>query len=181
MQKSITLFLALICSALGLAQPKKLSFSEQLSFGKITPSAAATGIGQWFDTYSKVTPDEAELNRRQNGIFSGVSSLKYISKVSSGSDFTRGTIYFNIKTTINGDGTYRYEVSNFIHQARVSFNLITTDVSCPHRLTTGDKMWQNLVWKDIQEQIKQAVEPMVQALKEGVQQQSAASSRVVQH
>ncbi len=159
------------------AQVRKLTYADTLQYHKLTPDAAIIAVQQWYNAYTSDTPTSAEQQqRKQLGNFTGTSAFKYVSKVASGNEYTRGTIYFTMKVKVNEDNTYSYELSNFTHQARISFNLLTTREQCPYKLA-GDKLWQNMVWKDIKEQIRQKMLPVIAELTAAMQTQNSAGSK----
>jgi hypothetical protein len=159
-----------------IAQAPKFTFKETVSFGQMTPDEVSTCAWRWFNQNDKASPGTAEINNRQSGKFSGTSALRFVSTIPSGNDFTRGTIYYSLKLTINDDRTYTYELSDFTHQARTSFNLITTDANYPYRIT-ADRTWHNQVWNDIKSQINSAMEPLITDLKTAMQKNSRTASK----
>jgi hypothetical protein len=167
----------LICAVPVVAQSSKVTFTEKVAYNtSLTPNAAVTNAWNWFDNYTKVATDAKEAKlRNERGMFTGVSSFRYVSNVASGNDYSRGTIYYTIRLKINeADGSYTYEITDFAHQARVSLNAITTDEKYPYKVS-GDKMWHNMVWKDIKQQINQHAKELATSLKASMQAPSVIS------
>ncbi len=178
--KKFLLSFVIVCLAGMLtvwAQLPKLNYTERIPYhSRLTPNAAVTNAWSWFDSYTKATPTAKESQlRSEKGIFKGVSSFQYVSKVASGNDYSKGTIYYTIYLKINeSDGTYTYEITDFVHQARASLGTITQDAKYPYYVN-GDKMWHNMVWKDIREQIAIHTRELSESLKTAMNSPSSSS------
>ena len=172
MGKNATLaFLLTMLCIPAFCQSAKLTYTEKLPYNnRLTPDAAVTNAWNWFDNNTKVDPKEKEAKiRNQQGVFKGISSFQYVSKVASGNEYSKGTIYYTVRMLIHDtDGAYTYEISNFSHQARFSLRLLTTDTKYPYHVD-GDKMWHNMVWKDIRQQVDQHAKELAASLKAAMQ------------
>lgn len=172
MRKDATLaiLLTLLCLP-AFCQSAKLKYSEKLPYNtRLTPDAAVTNAWNWFDNNTKVDPTEKEAKiRNQQGMFKGVSSFQYVSKVASGNEYSKGTVYYTVRLLIHDtNGAYVYEIGDFKHQARFSLGAITTDDKYPYHVQ-GDKMWHNMVWKDIRQQVEQHAKELAASLKAAMQ------------
>ena len=171
------LFLLISIAVPAAAQSAKLKYADQVKYNaSLTPNAAVTNAWNWYDNYTKAETNDQESKRRNGqGLFKGISSFKYVSNVASGNEYSKGTIYYTVYLKINeGDGTYTYEITDFVHQGRFSLNAITTDEKYPYKVN-GDKMWHNMVWKDIKQQIAQHVKELSETLKNSMQAPSVIS------
>lgn len=156
----------LFCVASVWAQLPKVRYTDTLVYNaRLTPDAAVTNAWNWFDNHTKHPVDAQEAKmRNEQGIFKGIGAFQYVSKVVSGNEYSKGTIFYVVALRIHeGDKQYSYEITNFTHQARVSLNALTTADKYPYRVE-GDKMWHNMVWKDMKQQVDQHAKELVESL-----------------
>lgn len=165
-----TIALVLLSVASAWAQLPKVKYTDKLAYNAhLTPDAAVTNAWNWFDNHTKRPVDAQESKmRNEQGIFKGVAAFPYVSKVASGNEYSKGTIYYTVSLRIHdGNREYTYEITDFTHQARFSLNALTTAEKYPYRVN-GDKMWHNMVWKDIKQQVDQHAKELIGSLKEAM-------------
>lgn len=127
-------------------QSAKLVYTEKLPYNsRLTPEAAMTNAWNWFDNNTKLDPNEKEAKiRNAQGVFKGISSFQYVSKVASGNEYSKGTIYYTVRLRIHDtEGAYTYEITNFSHQARFRSILLplTTAILTTWRATICGTTW----------------------------------------
>jgi|GEM_PF-6454213 len=167
----------LLYTTIVVAQSPKLKYTEKLCYNsRLTPEGALINAWNWFDNHTKLEVDTKEARiRSEQGILKGVSSFQYISKVASGNDYSKGTVYYTVYMRIHDtEGAYTYVVTDFVHHARVSLNALTTDERYPYKVI-GDKMWHNMVWKDIKQQVDQHAKEQIESLKTAMRAPSVIS------
>ncbi len=156
------------------AQLPKIKHTEKIPYNScLTPEAAMTNAWNWFDNHTRLAVDAKEAKlRNQLGLFKGLGTFQYISKVASGNDYSKGTVYYTIYLHIHdSEGTYTFEITDFVHHGRVSFNALTMDGKYPYKVN-GDKMWHNMVWKDLKQQVDQHTRQEIESLKASMQASS---------
>ena len=179
MRKFTLLVLFCCASLLSQAQTTRLAYKEKHNYNnRLTPEAAMTNAWRWFDANTHTTPDAAEAKMRDaHGIFKGVGSFPFVSKVASGNDFSRGTVFFTVYLRVHDtEGAYTFIITDIAHQGRVSLNALTTDAKYPYRVE-GDRMWHNMVWKDLREQAEQHVKQLAASLTAAMETPSVISQR----
>ena len=117
---------------------------------------------RWFKEASQTIPSLLEEANRRYGRFTGTASLPFSTHQGNDSKYVKGRIYFNFTVCVE-DSFYTYEVTNFTHVARLSFNVLTTHSRYPYR-TIVDEAWHSLVWQEMKDKVHSELQPMVQSL-----------------
>jgi hypothetical protein len=118
---------------------------------------------RWFSDAARNVPSLLEEANRRYGRFSGTASLPFSTRQGGGNEYVKGRIYFNFTVRVE-DGFYTYEVTDFTHVARLSFNTLTTHDRYPYR-AVADEEWHSLVWQEMKDKVNAELEPMVESLK----------------
>lgn len=113
-----------------------------------------------------------QINDKDSGQIVGKGALEYEQGFKLGSGSTRGHISFIFKIFVK-DGRYKYEFSEFIHEAslyegvnRKDLGLITDDTEYEGNVGFWEtRSWLNDIWNDIKKQISRAMQLSISSLK----------------
>lgn len=114
-----------------------------------------------------------QLKDKENGQIIGKGNFSYVQSRQGwgGSPNTEGVVNFTIKLLFK-DGKYRYVLTDFIHDANWSFNMITDAPDCGCKFPLANKRWKGNIWNDIKEQINAKVDVitsnLINDMKKGV-------------
>lgn len=173
MRKSFTVFFLLLLStcrvvaqAPNLSQTPaahlKYALRDTIPLGDAPRDELYSRAWRWFREASQNVPSLLEEANRRYGRFTGTASLPFTTRQRGGNEYVKGRIYFNFIVRVE-DGYYTYEVTDFTHVARLSFNILTTHPRYPYR-TVADEEWHSLVWQEMKDKVNTELKPMVESL-----------------
>ncbi len=174
MRTSFTLFLLLLSFTLRVSAQTAPSIAAHLKFAlrDTVPMADLprdelySRAWRWFSEASQKVPSLLEEANKRDGRFTGTSSVNFESKLNGGSDYVKGRIYYNFTVFVE-DGFYTYELTDFTHVARISFNTLTIHPRYPYR-TVANEEWHTLVWQEMKDKITAELKPMIESLQAGM-------------
>lgn len=120
----------------------------------------------WFESINQSNPAFMKEANKRLGRFTGTNHFTFNSKISGGSDYVKGKIYYSLQVYVDNE-YFVYELSDFTHLARISFNIITTDYHYPYKLA-ANKEWHDRVWQEMKEQSRREAVAVLVRLKEGM-------------
>jgi hypothetical protein len=141
-----------------------LTYSEVIKVDSVSAKELYNRAKLWLASSYNSSKDVLQIDNTNDGQILGKALFTYHSNVFVSSENTKGNIKYTITITAK-DGRYKYEITDFIHDAignhngNVSFGLITMDAECPNP-PTNTKGWNNRVWNDIKQQIGENIPPI---------------------
>jgi len=174
MRKSFTLLCFLLLflprlraqNAPSIAPHLKFALRDTVQLPDVPRDELYSRAWRWFSEVSQKVPSLLEEANKRYGRFSGTASLTFTSKRGGGGDYVKGRIYYNFTVHVD-EGFYAYEVTDFTHVGRISFNTITTHDQYPYR-TAANPEWHSLVWQEMKNTITAELTPMVRSLVAGM-------------
>ena len=173
MKKIFTIFFLLLSFHRVTAQPLgpgslpaghlKYALRDTIPMGDAPRDELYSRAWRWFKEASQNVPSLLEEANRRYGRFTGTASLPFSTRQGGGNEFVKGRIFFNFTVRVE-DGFYTYEVTDFTHVARLSFNVLTTHPEYPYR-AVADEAWHSLVWQEMKDKVNAELTPMVENLK----------------
>ncbi len=174
MRKSFTIFFLLLLSCHWVtaqtpgsprapAAPLKYTLRDTIPMDDAPRDELYSRAWRWFSDAARNVPSLLEEANRRYGRFTGTASLPFSTRQGGGNENVKGRIYFNLTVQVE-DGFYTYEVTDFTHVARLSFNVLTTHPRYPYR-TVADEEWHSLVWQEMKDKVNAELKPMVESLK----------------
>jgi|GEM_PF-3564995 len=173
MRKSFTIFFLLLSCYRAAAQTapstevpavhRKLALRDTIRMDDAPRDELYSRAWRWFSDASRNVPSLLEEANRRYGRFTGTASLPFSTRQGGGSEYVKGRIYFNFTVRVE-DGFYTYELTDFTHVARLSFNTLTTHDRYPYR-TAADAEWHSRVWQEMKAKVITELKPMVESLK----------------
>ena len=163
---------ALITGLAAMAQQAEMIFfAGEVTVPKVRKSELYQRMLLWCQDN---TPHEGLKNAdEETGELKGTSFLPYTSNVHAASDLTQGYVLYDFKVVATETG-FRYMLTNFRHEAKIKFHTITAASGFPYKISTVEKPWYDLVWKDIKQNLNQQVPRMMAELKAATQNPSYA-------
>ncbi len=187
MKKRITVFFALLgIPFLSFAQTvtmekilqyPKYTFTDTVRIAGIPEEELYVRAWNWFNEQSKTDAKFLEEANKRYGRFVGTTSIPFQSKTKGGSEFVKGKIFYLVKVHVHDD-YYVYEFTDFVHQARLTFNTLTTAPKYPYRPTVNQE-WHNMVWAELKVTVKDNIYPMIGSLRASMQKESNQFSQIV--
>jgi len=178
------LVLILVMSlAIGKLSAQQLTYTEVIEVPVKTAKELYDCAKIWFALSYKNSNRVIQIDKFEEGkgIIVGSSLFEYNSGIFSGSGTTKGVVNYIIKIETK-EGRYKYEITQFIHEARNmsntqnSFGIITNEAEYPgEKSIMYGKTWYNRVWNDIKIQIEDYVSPVIPNLKEGLNSSACIS------
>jgi hypothetical protein len=174
MRKSYTVFFLLLLSCYPIkaqtpvpsqvpAAHLKYALRDTIPMGDAPRDELYSRAWRWFSDAARNVPSLLEEANRRYGRFTGTASLPFSTRQGGGNEYVKGRIYFNFIVRVE-DGFYTYEVTDFTHVARLSFNILTIHPRYPYR-TVADEEWHSLVWQEMKDKVNAELKPMVESLK----------------
>jgi hypothetical protein len=146
-----------------LAGHLKYALRDTIPMGDAPRDELYSRAWRWFKEASQNVPSLLEEANRRYGRFTGTASLPFSTRQGGGHEYVKGRIFFNFTVRVE-DGFYTYEVTDFTHVARLSFNVLTTHPGYPYR-AVADEAWHSLVWQEMKDKVNAELAPMVESLK----------------
>jgi hypothetical protein len=141
----------------------KYALRDTIPMGDAPRDELYSRAWRWFKEASQNVPSLLEEANRRYGRFTGTASLPFSTRQGGGNEYVKGRIFFNFTVRVE-DGFYTYEVTDFTHVARLSFNVLTTHPRYPYR-AVADESWHSLVWQEMKDKVNAELAPMVESLK----------------
>ncbi len=173
MRKSFTIFFLLLSFYRATAQAPdpagspaghlKYALRDTIPMGDAPRDELYSRAWRWFKEASQNVPSLLEEANRRYGRFTGTASLPFSTRQGGSNEYVKGRIFFNFTVRVE-DGFYTYEVTDFTHVARLSFNVLTTHPRYPYR-AVADEAWHSLVWQEMKDKVNGELAPMVESLK----------------
>jgi len=160
-----------------IKQYPKYTFTDTVRMKGVPQEELYARAWNWFNDQTKTDPSFFEEAHIGSGRFAGTSSLPFRSKLSGGNDFVRGKIYFLVHVHVH-DQYYVYEFTDFVHQARLTFNTLTTSPKYPYR-PVANKDWHNMVWEEIKISVKDYTYPLIGSLRASMQKESEQFAKIL--
>lgn len=156
MKTAIIIFLTSI-SIQSTAQTP-ITYTEVVPLAGVSKTELYTRARQWFSEAYKSADNVIQMDDKQAGIIIGKALFRFKSGVAF-SAIVEGVINYTVKISVK-EGRYKYEITNFIHEARntaaaaTDFGLITDSPTSPVTASMSGKKFSNKVWADMQYQSK---------------------------
>jgi hypothetical protein len=141
----------------------KYALRDTIPMGDAPRDELYSRAWRWFKEASQNVPSLLEEANRRYGRFTGTASLPFSTRQGGGQEYVKGRIFFNFTVRVE-DGFYIYELTDFTHVARLSFNVLTTHPGYPYR-AVADEAWHSLVWQEMKDKVNAELAPMVESLK----------------
>ncbi|PKN70794.1 MAG: hypothetical protein CVU54_03925 [Deltaproteobacteria bacterium HGW-Deltaproteobacteria-12] len=150
------------------AKSNQLIYTEVVAVPDVNKQALFQRANIWAVSAFNNAKTAIQVNDKESGQIIGKSALKYRQSFIGGSNNTLGYINFVFKIFIK-DGRYKYEFSEFVHEASLStsglredFGLITEDKEYQGKMVgvgflKPSKSWVDDVWKDMKIQIEREI------------------------
>lgn len=187
MNKKMTVFLAVLWLPIlsfgqtvtmeKLLKYPKYTFTDTVRMKDIPQEELYARAWGWFNEQSKTDAKFFEEANKRYGRFTGTSSIVFQSKTKGGSDFVKGKIYFLVRVYVQDD-YYVYEITDFVHQGRITFNTLTNAPKYPYR-PIANQEWHNMVWEEMKVTVKDNVYPLIGSLRASMQKESEQFTQIV--
>lgn len=161
-----------VCVSVVAQQAEMMAFTGEVTVEKLEKEEMYKRMLTW---HRENMPKDAlrEVNET-TGELKGTSFLRYNSNVAAASDLTQGYILYDFKVTATENG-FHYVMTNFRHEAKINFHIITAYPHFPYKINTVEKPWYDLVWKDLKHQINQQMPKMIATMKDIAEKESSVA------
>ncbi len=166
------MLVAVSLSVVAQQSTEMVSFAGETPVGNLDKDEVFKRMLVW---HQQNMPKDAlrEINEAKSEL-KGTSFLRYTSNVSAAGNLTQGYILYDFKVVAVENG-FRFILTNFRHDAKIKFHTLTTYPNFPYKISTVEKPWYDLVWKDLKLQLNQQVPKMLATLTESIKNETYAA------